>query len=407
MRGIGGLLLPGVRRLAPKDRIVSVRTIAGSEMVDARGENVWSLEDSVGVSWDRMTVPLHTRMISLRLRWSRPGEVLAEGRLLDLRKRAIVPLGASLRGPGVVHDMKTRVWIDTETMSISRVDPEMLSFPYVASEHTAGESCPGRIADVQNVVGTRLNESYGDQVNGQVGGPRGCFHIFTLLRMTGPAVQAGLASEHVIGRMAAEIPPKPDEVLWNRTVTIDSHKGEGLGLHLHGTLTDVFQSGGPPEDGSGTEELIGGIEVMADFSTAFPDMGLNDVSGRRRKLSAGIGNVGTWADIDNFVRLQGVNVRKGFSAQVQKILGDEAGLRPESHLVFMMAPVVMQSMPGLLEEMQLRASAGTGAGGGKRMGTALNSCHMWRADGPLNRVVSGTVADSDQSTTNAEPLKDR
>ena len=79
---------------------------------------------------------------------------------------------------------------------------------------------------------------------------------------------------------------------------------------------------------------------------------------------------------------------KRFASRVQQVLDDECGLRPESHMVFMMAPVVMQSMPGMLEEMEIRP----GSGGRNSTGTALNSCHMWRPDGPLDQMTTALRA---------------
>jgi hypothetical protein len=341
-------------------------------------------------------VPLHTRTISLRLRAGRPGEVLAEGRLLDIRKRSIVPLGASLRGPGVVHDMSTRVWIDVASLAVSRVDPGMTAFPYVASPHTDGEACTGRIGAVQAVAGSRLDGSYAEVLNSLVGGPRGCFHIFTLLRLIGPAVVAALADGRVRDRLSGgSLQAAEGEVLWARCVTVDALKGEGLGLQLHGTLTDTFQHGGPPELGNGSEELLGGVEVMADLTTAFPDMTVAEIDGRMRRLVAGFGRAEPWRSLEKVAGLKGLSVTKGFSLRVQEVLEDSEGLRPESHLVFMMAPVVMQSLPGMLEEMQVRP----GSGGRNATGTALNSCHMWRADGPLDRMTSAAAAQNRQGSS--------
>ncbi len=309
---------------------------------------------------------------------------------MDIRKRAIVPLGASLRGPGVVHDMTTAVRLDPSSMVISGVDPGMNAYPYVASEHTGGESCTGRMKEVQSVVGMRLGDSYADEVRSRIGGPLGCFHVFTLLRLTGPAVVAALRDPYVRSRLADEEPPSPGETLWARCVTVDAFKGDGLAVHLHATLTDTFQRGGPPESGGGSEELDHGVEVMADLSTGFPAMTVDAAAGRRRALLPGFGRARPWENISEFNELCGIDVRMGFAARVREVLGDAPGLRPESQLVFMMAPVLMQSLPGLLEEMEVRAGTG---GGGATTGTALNSCHMWRSGGPLDRAAHGSRPD--------------
>lgn len=327
-------------------------------------------------------LPLHTRTVALRLLWEGPGHLVCEGRLMDIRKRAIVPLGASLRGPGIVHDMSVSLRVDAENRTVLSVDPTMRAFPYVASDYTRGESCPGRSGDVQSIVGLALDDSYSGALRELIGGARGCFHVFTLLRMAGPAVVAALRDGYVEERLAKRGPLSGGEVLWARCVSVDAFQGEGLAVSLHGTLTDTFQRGGPPEAGAGCEELVHGVEVMADLETGFPEMTLASISGRRRNLLPGLANAEPWAPVAELACLRDLSVRKGFTAGVQRTLGDPETLRPESQLVLTMAPVVMQSLPGLLEEFQVRSE-----NAGSSTGTALNSCHMWRSDGPLDRIA--------------------
>ncbi len=335
-------------------------------------------------------VPLHTRTILLRVRWSCPTEVIAEGRLIDLRKRAIVPLGATLRGPGLVHDMSVRVRVDLSrpgTLTIAAVDTVMDAFPYVGSDHTGGEWCAGRMQDVQSAVGLDLAAaSCAEALGAAIGGPRGCFHVFTLLRICGPALVAALRAPHLRARFAETPMPAPGEILWSRCISVDALKLEGLTIRLHGTLTDAFQRGGPPGASAEPERLEGGVEVMADFSTAFPAALLKDVAGRRRALRAGLHSSEPWQEVPEYAALQEVGVHKGFSARVGEILDDPQGLRPESHLILMMAPVVMQSVPSLLEDLDVRRP---GKGGRSAAGSAVDSCHMWRADGPLDRLTRG------------------
>lgn len=94
--------------------------------------------------------------------------------------------------------------------------------------------------------------------------------------------------------------------------------------------------------------------------------------------------MGMVPSVEKYSELQGVGVSKWFANRVQQVLDDERGLRLESPLVFILAPVVMQSMPGMLEEMEIRC----GSGGRNSTGTALNSCHMWRSEGPLDQMTT-------------------
>ena len=333
------------------------------------------------------SVPLHTRSISLRLRWGTPTEIVVEGRLMDIRKRAIVPLGASLRGPGIVHDMHIKVVVDTRSLCITRVEPQMLTFPYVASEHTGGEHCAGRIDDVQVVVGSKLDDTYVDGVRSQIGGGLGCFHIFTLLRLIGPAVVATLSSDQLKVRMSDDPPPVLGEILWARSLTVDSMKGEGWRYSYTGHK-QIRSNAAGHRRWAAPKSSSAAWRSWRIWKTSFPSLDLDSFSGRRRALTAASEADEDWKPVSEFKELRGISVRKGYSAAVREALGDDSGLHPESHLAFMMAPVVMQSLPGFLEEMQIRS----GSNGRESTATALGSCHMWRPGGPLERSLQPALS---------------
>ena len=109
---------------------------------------------------------------------------MAAGRIFDLRKRGLVPLAGKLQGPGVVHDMAVRLQLEYPSLRIRAIEPSMSAFPFAPGPATRGESCRDRLPDVQRLVGASLRDGYGPTVMEQVGGPRGCFHIFTLLRLS-------------------------------------------------------------------------------------------------------------------------------------------------------------------------------------------------------------------------------
>lgn len=320
-------------------------------------------------------LPLHTRLIQMRLRWAAVDRLAVEGRLTDLRKRAILPFGGRLRGPGVVHDMSVRITIDTPSLTIVEVEPRMDAYPYEASPETGGERCPGRLGDVQRVVGLKLERSYGDDLASRIGGAAGCFHIFTLLRLIGPAVVAALGEELPRAALAAPERRVAGETLFARSIVVDGFMAAEAEVVLHGSLTDVFQQIADPAG----EELRGGTEVTMQLHTSLPAMTVDALEGRIRSFGADAFAPKQWTPLSQLPELAGVAIRKGFSARVEEILG--AGAVPPLHLVFMMAPVVMQCMPSLLDAMSV------GLDGARGTGTAPNSCHMWRAEGPLHQWV--------------------
>lgn len=319
--------------------------------------------------------PLHTRMISLRLAWGDDGCLMAHGRIFDLRKRGIVPLAGKLQGPGVVHDMAVRLQLDYPSLRIHSIEPSMSAFPFAPGPATRGEGCPDRLPDVQHLVGASLRDAYGATLMQTVGGPRGCFHIFTLLRLIGPTIES--VAERERGRRPGNGPaPSPGSPLFARSVIVDGMKGEGISIVLRGQLFDVHYPPGadalPLE-----EEMEAGFEATADVEVAVPSMEITQGNGRVRRSGPGIDVLGSWEAVVTVERLIGRTMMKGYTAQVQELFSGAVGLEPLQHLLFMIAPTLMQCFPSLAEELELRPRRAEGPH------AAVNSCHMWRADGPL------------------------
>jgi hypothetical protein len=319
-------------------------------------------------------VPLHTRMISLRLTWGEGGHILVAARIFDLRKRGIVPLAGKLQGPGVVHDMAAQVELEYPSLRILRIEPSMSAFPFAPGPATNGEGCPDRLPDVQRLQGLSLRGDYGTTLLDTVGGPRGCFHVFTLLRLLGPSVEA--VAMRVTRRAAPGGPPAAGSPLFARSVVIDGLKGEGLSLTLRGTLFDLHYPPGadalPLE-----EELEESFEAIADVTVEIPAMVIGTSEGRVRRCGPGLGVVGQWEPVAAVTQLAGRVMQKGYTAGVQQLFAGTTDLEPLQHLLFMLAPAMIQCFPSLAEELEIRPRRAQGPH------AAVDSCHMWRAGGPL------------------------
>jgi len=319
--------------------------------------------------------PLHTRMISLRLTWGAAGALIADGRIFDLRKRGLVPLAGKLQGPGVVHDMAVQLQLEYPSLRIQRIQPSMSAFPFAPSPATRGESCPDRLPDVQRLVGASLREDYGATLIEQVGGPRGCFHIFTLMRLIGPTIEWAATREQA-RRSENGGAPAAGSPLFARSVIVDGMKPAGLGLLLRGMLFDLHYPPGAdtlPLD----EELDESFEATADVEIEVPSMLIVASAGRVRRSGPAVDAAGNWEAVATVGQLAGRTMYKGYTAQVQELLGARADMQPLLHLLFMLAPTMIQCFPSLAEEMDVRPRRAEGTHG------AVDSCHMWRADGPL------------------------
>lgn len=318
--------------------------------------------------------PLHTRMISLRLVWGAPGSIIADGRIFDLRKRGIMPLAGRLRGPGVVHDMAVRLELLYPSLQIRSIQPTMSAFPFAASSVTRGEGCPDRLPDVQRLLGASLRQDWGTVLTREIGGPLGCFHIFTLLRVLAPTVEA------VVDREQSLRPGHSGAVAGNpifaRSIVMDGMKGEGLKITLRGVLCDLYYrpdaNALPLED-----EMEESFETTAELETELPSMAILAASGRVRRSGPDIDSMEAWAPVPRLGDLVGLTVVKGYTGEVQKIFAGSSGLQPVQHLLFMLAPTIQQCIPSMAEELETRPRRVEGPH------PATDSCHMFRANGPL------------------------
>jgi hypothetical protein len=263
----------------------------------------------------------------------------------------------------------------------------MSAFPFAPGPQTRGESCTDRLPDVQRLVGVSLRDSYGPALMDQVGGPRGCFHIFTLLRLVGPTIESAVAREQA-RRPGNGSVPASGSPLFARSVIVDGMKPAGLGLVLRGMLFDLHYPPGadalPLE-----EEMDESFEATADVEIEMPSMCIVASAGRIRRAGPAIAAPGDWEPVATVGDLVGRAMYKGYTAQVQALFGESGDTQPLVHLLFMLAPTMLQCMPSLIEELDTRPRRAEGTR------AAVDSCHMWRADGPLVAAPPGPARRED------------
>jgi len=320
-------------------------------------------------------------MLSLRLVWGDAGEIIADGRIVDLRKRGLVPLLGKLQGPGVVHDMAVRLRLRADDGTIVAIEPSMSAYPFAARPRTAGEACPQILPRVQALAGVSVSAgAYDAELVSQIGGPRGCFHIFTLLRVLGPAVVAAVSRERE-RRAASTVSvavPAAGMPIFSRSIIIDGVRGEGLRLLLRGLLFDLDYVPGadvlPIE-----EEMAESFEAAADVEIEVPGMRILAASGRTRRCGHAIDRPSGWVPAALVEQVGGLTMYKGYTVEVQRIFAGSEGTESLQHLLFMLAPTLIQCMPSLMDEVEWQPRRAESSRG------AVDSCHMWRAAGPLMR----------------------
>lgn len=324
--------------------------------------------------------PLHTRMLTVRLSAGEAGERNVDARIVDVRKRGLVPLLGKLQGPGVVHDMSLRIRLRREDAAIVAIDPTMSAYPFAPRARTGGEACPDILHRVKRMVGVAVDADFDASLVERIGGPNGCFHIATLLRMLGPAVAAAIAREQRRrSEGATTITAAPGSPIYSRSIIVDGVRGAGLRLGLRGMLFDldyVCNAETLPIE----EEMAESCEQMVDVDIEVPSMEIRGAEGRGRRSGHAIDAPSGWQPAPRIERLVGGTMYRGYTARVQEIYAGSQGTEELQHLLFMLAPTMIQCMPSLMDEVEWQPRRAESSRG------AVDSCHMWRADGPLMRA---------------------
>ena len=306
-----------------------------------------------------LPIPLHTRLVTLTLGARGDAEYAVAGRVLDLRKRGRVPLAGVLNGPGVVHDMELRLTVGRDDLRVRSAVLGMHAVPFPAGPGTGGESCRDNEAGADRLVGVALDGGAAPLYRA-IGGPRGCFHVFTLLRVLAPsvvwAIRRGLARD--VGRSFV------------RTIVVD---GFGVEPHLRmrGTLADLHYAPGT------TERLADAFDGEVEVEVTLPELTVGGVEARHRRGDDAWSHDGLAA----LPALLGASMARGYSMKIDELI--PPALAPMRELLLMVQPTVFQCMPSLDEEIGAQRR-------GRREGpaSAADSCSMWRQDGPLLAAVA-------------------
>jgi hypothetical protein len=297
---------------------------------------------------------LHTRLLTVRLSPAGDGSWQVDARILDVRRRGVVTLLGAVNGPGVVHDMRVNLVLDGDHLRILEAALAMPSVPF-PPDAAARETCRDNEPSIVRLVGLSLRHRFSSGLQRTIGGPRGCFHVFTLMRLVAPSILFAVDGVRRLGEGGT----------FSRALVIDAFRTAD-GLRLAGRLTDLqHASVGSPFEGE------------ADVEVHLPRFTVVGVEARRR---TGPPTVGSWTSdgLGALGDLRGESLLRGYGLKVGALLPADASFGPMRELVLMLQPVAFQCMPALAEER-------TRVSGGRRSGpvAGIDSCSMWRRGGPL------------------------
>jgi hypothetical protein len=340
-----------------------------------------------------MSLPaeLHERTVVLDAR-PVPGDRLeVRAELRDVRKVGMPEGLGRQRPPGVVHHMILDAVLDRDLV-VRAIEARMETIPFEPSERTEGEGCRNILPNYRHLLGTRIDAGYAAHVNETVGGPLGCFHILSMAQCLPLAARA--ASGRLCG--AARVMPAGARsavldscAMW----TADSpHWGEarktaGTGfrklrrsLHIGATADERRRLGMTAELTDQMEDLPA-LRASLSLWLEVPKFTILEARASLADTPFAL----CPATAARASRLEGLSIAKGFTGAALDRIAGPAGCAHLAALVIAVTPVIPQASGALAafrrqspEEM-LRSRAG---------GPQVDSCHMWRAEGPLVRSRS-------------------
>lgn len=304
---------------------------------------------------------VHSRTIDIDATASPDGGVAVEAKLCDIRRISFMGLmGGQTIKPGLIHDVELDMELDP-TQTVTASEFKMHTMPFKDRAETEGMICSDIEPAFADLRGVTYKGAYTTSVLKAVGGPRGCFHGQSLAIGAGPVIEQ--AFERLPGHEGMSI---------GRHILIDSYNYGDNGVSMTGVLMDSLVpldlSGGP----------IGDVlcEIDLEIALEVPGMVYSQVGASRA-------DGGSRRTLEEAEGLKGLKMGPGIFAEARsRLTGGDGGL---FELLSMMIPVTTQAA---ITQMRRTGKAIPGRG---RSMAQIDSCHMWAADGPLDRRVQQVV----------------
>jgi hypothetical protein len=323
--------------------------------------------------------PLHTRALATTVRRRDPDHVDVAAYVLDLRKRGFVPVGGDLQSSGIIHHMEIRATVATADRRVVAVEAVQPTVAFEASVVSGGESCRDPIATIRALAGTRLGDEWTARVGDTLGGPRACYHLFTLAHFVGSSVERALDREAALG-----IGPRPaGQRLFRRDVIVDgaqrADRSIGLAVQLLDLHTTTAEGATLAMDRFAESLELRGTVVLDRMTgtVAAP------VFAERRREAATVATAPWTKRPDVSARLEGVSLLAGATRTLGAAFPAGGADGPWRDALLMLAPALIQVFAAITDDWsRLAQDEGWLVG----MGGRPDSCWMWRRGGALERT---------------------
>jgi hypothetical protein len=336
--------------------------------------------------------PLHTRSLTLVLSTREDGRLRVHGDVIDLRKCGVVPMVDGAQTAGIIHHMSLTAVVEPVRRELLSLDAAQPVVAVEACERTAGESCRDPVHRLQELVGSRFDAALPARLAQVFGGPRGCSHLLTLFHLMASAVPRALDLEERLAQRR-RFRRGAGERLFRRSVFVDGHEPEQGALQLAVQLTD-FHAAPLALVEDRLDHFLLHSELRALAQTGLGDLGLGELRAWRRERSREtLDSPDWWACDAELAGLAGRPVVPGLGSELRRRFAGCPGDAPLLDALLQLAPGFVQCTPALTDRL-LSSLGGSGRFEGELpgflgVGGAVDSCYMWRGDGPLARLRPG------------------
>ncbi len=322
--------------------------------------------------------PAHTRTLVVAIAQEDDAHLRADGTILDLRKRGLVPMAADLQTAGVIHDMHVHARIATTPPRIAAIRAEQPGVAFEPTPATGGECCRDPVDRIAALVDTPLDTAAPSRLGAAIGGPRGCSHVLTLAQLLVSTARRAIDLERA--RFADAARPAGQR-LFHRSLSVDG-LADGGTVHLALQMADVhFTPVRPANGGDPLDRLAERREIRAHAELELGTLKLRTLRAAERTGDRDT-FYGEWQDrSEAFADLTGISALGGMAARLFERLGDRDEDRPLLDALLHLAPTVIQCIPATVERWH--GSAADGGPGRMANGGMTDSCYMWRRGGAL------------------------
>jgi hypothetical protein len=325
--------------------------------------------------------PIHTRTLSVTFTQAEPPAITFKAYVLDLRKRGFVPVGGDLQGTGIIHHMLVEGTIDAGSRRIETITATMPTVAFEASEASGFESCRDLVGRVDHLAQTPLDESYARRVGAEIGGPRGCSHILTLVHLIGPTASWAIDEDR---RLHGDAPSRRiRERIFRRDVTVDGLETQGGELELALQMNDLHLAPSAPL-APASSRFAGQLEIRALARAGLLDLTIARLDLAERRRGPANFETAEWVSrAETVAPLRGLSLRAGITSALYRHFPEPGDDRPLLDALLMLAPTTVQCFAALADTWT--KLYGGRAGAAQETGGLPDSCYMWRREGALGK----------------------